>query len=305
MKQHGGRLETSLPLARWRHYIARHPKIPAFLPRRLTARTDLASMRPKPTATSDVSDLPILYRDEYYLAVEKPAGLLVHRSAIDRHETHYALQHVRDQIGRRVYPVHRMDKPTSGVLLFGLDSEAARRMVAQFTQRAVRKAYLAVVRGHTPTEALIDHPLKEELDAASEADADANKPAQAAITAYRRLAIVELPYAVSRYASARYSLLEVTPRTGRKHQIRRHMKHVFHPVIGDTSHGDGRHNRFFRERLQCRRLLLAATRLEFTHPYSGEPVTIDAPLDAAFLAVVDQLDWRDALPRVRSKRLRR
>ena len=199
-------------------------------------------------------DLPILYRDEHYLAVEKPAGLLVHRSAIDRHEIHYALQRVRDQIGRRVYPVHRMDKPTSGVLLFGLDS-----------------------------------------------DADAAKPAQEAITAYRRLALAELPYAVGRYASARYSLLEVMPRTGRKHQIRRHMKHVFHPVIGDTSHGDGRHNQFFRERLQCRRLLLAATRLDFIHPYSGKPVSITAPLDQAFLSVIRQLDWRDALPRTCSK----
>src|SRR3569832_2537026 len=87
------------------------------------------------------------------------------------------------------------------------------------------------------------------------------------------------------------------PHTGRKHQIRRHMKHVFHPVIGDTSHGDGRHNRFFREHLHCRRLLLAATRLEFAHPYSGAPVAIAAPLDAAFLAVEEQLGWRDALPR--------
>ena len=246
-------------------------------------------------------DLPILYRDEHYLAVEKPAGLLVHRSAIDRHEIHYALQRVRDQIGRRVYPVHRMDKPTSGVLLFGLDSDAARRMVTQFTQHAVRKTYFAVVRGHTPSEALIDYPLREELDAATDGDADAAKPAQEAITAYRRLALAELPYAVGRYASARYSLLEVMPRTGRKHQIRRHMKHVFHPVIGDTSHGDGRHNQFFRERLQCRRLLLAATRLDFIHPYSGDPVSITAPLDQAFLSVIRQLDWRDALPRTCSK----
>lgn len=239
--------------------------------------------------------LDILYHDAHLIAINKPAGLLVHRSAVDRHETRYALQLLRDQIGQRVYPVHRLDKPTSGVLLFALNPEAAARLTVTFTSREVNKQYLAVVRGHTPEQACIDYPLKEELDAASDALAQADKPAQDAITDYRRLATAELPIPVGRYPSARYSLIEATPRTGRKHQIRRHMKHVFHPVIGDTSHGDGRHNQFFRDHLHCRRLLLAATRLTFPHPDNGRPMTINAPLDREFAAVIERLGWREKI----------
>ncbi|MCW8904143.1 pseudouridine synthase, partial [Sedimenticola sp.] len=165
-----------------------------------------------------MSELTILYRDEHYIAVDKPAGLLVHRTRISE-DTRFVLQTLRDQIGRRVYPVHRLDRPTSGVLVFGLDSDAARRLVQLFEQRQVRKRYLAVVRGYTAESDVIDYPLREE----------GHKAPQAAVTGYRRLATVELPIAVGRYASARYSLLEVRPETGRMHQIRKHMKHIFHP----------------------------------------------------------------------------
>ncbi len=239
--------------------------------------------------------LDILYRDEHLIAINKPAGLLVHRSAVDRYETRYALQLLRDQIGQRVYPVHRLDKPTSGVLLFALNPETAARLTVTFTSREVNKQYLAVVRGHTPEQARIDYPLKEELDAASDTLAQADKPAQEAITDYRRLASAELPYPVGRYAVARYSLIEATPRTGRKHQIRRHMKHVFHPVIGDTTHGDGRHNQFFREHLRCQRLLLSATKLTLIHPYTQQPVEIATPLDSAFISVIERLEWLEKL----------
>ena len=242
-----------------------------------------------------VDNLDILYRDEHLIAIDKPAGLLVHRSAVDRHETRYALQMLRDQIGRRVYPVHRLDKPTAGVLLFALHPEAAAKLTDTFSGRDVSKRYLAVVRGHTPERARIDYPLQERLDRASDARARADKPAQAALTDYRRLALTELPYPVGRYASARYSLIEATPLTGRKHQIRRHMKHVFHPLIGDTTHGDGKHNRFFREQLHCSRLLLSATRLVFTHPYSRETIEINAPLDAAFKLVLERLNWTGSI----------
>lgn len=241
--------------------------------------------------------LEILYRDDWLVAVNKPAGLLVHRSMIDRHETRFALQLVRDQIGQRVYPVHRLDKPTSGALLFALDPDTARRMTERFGAGEIAKQYLAVVRGHSAEQDLIDYPLKEPLDKMSDARADRNKPAQSAITAYRRLATVELPHPVGRYATARYSLLEFAPRTGRKHQIRRHMKHVFHPIIGDTSYGDGRHNQFFRRHLGCRRLLLAATALRFAHPHTAVKVAIQAPLASDFHQVVQALGWEDVATR--------
>jgi tRNA pseudouridine65 synthase len=237
--------------------------------------------------------MQILYHDDCLVAVNKPAGLLVHRSAVDRRETRFAMQLLRDQIGRRVYPVHRLDRPTSGVLLFALDSDTAREVSGQFCAGAVGKTYLAVVRGYTDQAALIDYPLREQQDRMTDARADPDKPAQPALTGYRRLATVELPYPVGRYAGARYSLLEVEPKTGRKHQIRRHLKHIFHPVVGDTTHGDGKHNRLFRDRLDCHRLLLAATRLELSHPQTGAALRIEAPLQGDFQNLIQRLGWSE------------
>lgn len=227
-----------------------------------------------------MSELKILYRDEHYIAVDKPAGLLVHRTRISE-DSRFVLQTLRDQIGRRVYPVHRLDRPTSGVLVFGLDSEAARRLVGLFERRQVEKRYLAVVRGYAAESACIDYALQEET----------GKAPQAAVTAYRRLATVELPIAVGRYATARYSLLAVRPETGRMHQIRKHMKHIFHPIVGDTTHGDGRHNQLFRERFGIRRLLLTASELRFVHPFSGVPLSIGAGLDGEMVRLFECLGW--------------
>ena len=237
-------------------------------------------------------ELPVVYRDDWLVAIHKPAGLLVHRSAIDRHETRFAIQMLRDQLGQRVWPVHRLDKPTSGVLLFALDPHSARLMSDRFAERETQKSYLAVVRGHTRETETIDYPLREELDKLSDANADQDKPAQTAVTEYRRLGTMELPHAVGRYATARYSLLRVSPLTGRKHQIRRHMKHIFHPIVGDTTHGDGKHNAFFREQLDCHRLLLAAHELSFRHPVSGESVCIRAEPDAGFRRIMDRFDYQ-------------
>lgn len=235
--------------------------------------------------------LEILYKDEALVAVNKPAGLLVHRSMIDRHETEFALQLVRDQIGQRVYPFHRLDKPTSGVLVFGLNAEIGRQMTELFTTRAVEKQYLAVVRGYTVEEGLIDYPLKEQLDRIADAQADTDKAAQPAVTGYRRLNTIELPHPVGPYQTARYSLVALTPQTGRKHQLRRHMKHIFHPIVGDTTHGDGRHNQLFRDEFDCHRLLLAATRLSFVHPVSGERLVIEARPGPLFERILDRFGW--------------
>ncbi len=240
--------------------------------------------------------LEILYADEHLIAINKPSGLLVHRSLIDRRETRFAVQLLRDQVGRMVYPVHRLDKPTSGVLLFALSPETAQKLSEAFTQGAVRKTYLAVVRGVPEAEGRIDYPLVEEPDRVADRQARANKPAQAAITDYRRLAEVELPCAVGRYPSSRYSLVEACPQTGRRHQLRRHFKHIFHPIIGDTKYGEGRHNRFFRETYDCHRLLLAATELRFPHPVDGRTVQVSAPLEAVFSGVLTRLGWQAHIP---------
>jgi len=235
--------------------------------------------------------LEILYRDDRLVAVHKPAGLLVHRSAIDRHETRFALQMLRDQIGRTVFPVHRLDKPTSGVLLFALDASGARQLGTVFEAGAIDKAYVAVVRGYAPETARIDHPLKDETDPMTDRLARPDKAARPAITELRRLASVELPFSDGRHETSRYALVEARPLTGRRHQLRRHLKHIFHPIIGDTTHGDGHHNRLFRERFGCHRLLLAAVALRFPHPTTGAPLCITAPPAEDFLHITRQLGW--------------
>lgn len=240
--------------------------------------------------------LPILYQDEHLVAVHKPAGLLVHRSWIDRHETRFALQLVRDQLGRMVFPVHRLDKPTSGVLLFALDAVVACALGQVFMDGLVEKTYLAVVRGVPPAQGLIDHPLREEYDRHDDPRARAGKAPQPARTRFATLASAELPFAVGRYSTSRYALVEAWPETGRKHQLRRHFKHLHHPLIGDTKHGEGRHNRFFRDQFDCRRLLLAAVELRLPHPVDGSLLTLTAPLEQNFACLLDPLGWRTAVP---------
>lgn len=239
--------------------------------------------------------MEILYLDDHLVAVNKPAGLLVHRSPIDRHETRFALQEVRAMLGRRVYPVHRLDKPTSGVLLFALAPETARSLADAFAGGGVTKRYLAVARGIVPDEGVIDHPLAEEPDRLDGPAGDETLP-RPAVTAYRRLAAAELPFAVGRYPTSRYSLVLLEPRTGRRHQLRRHLKHLFHPIIGDTKHGEGRHNRLFREEFACGRLLLHAVELTLSHPVSGRPLTVTAPVDPSFAGLLERLGWRAAVP---------
>jgi tRNA pseudouridine65 synthase len=235
--------------------------------------------------------LEILYADDQLVAIDKPAGLLVHRSKIDRHETRFAMQMLRDQIGRHVYPVHRLDKPTSGVLLFAQNSDIARIMTEQFTQRQVTKQYLAIVRGYTDDQGRIDKPLREEHDPMTDRLARQDKEAQPAITEYRTLARAELPFPVRPYDTGRYSLLRLYPLTGRRHQIRRHLNHIAHPVIGDVNHGDRYHNQFFRRHFDCHRLLLMAQGLEFIHPETNEKIRIAASMDETFVRVMAGMGW--------------
>ncbi len=239
--------------------------------------------------------LPILFQDEHFVAVNKPSGLLVHRSMIDRHETRFALQILRDQLGQHVYPLHRLDKPTSGVLLFALSKQAASDASALFATRAMKKTYWAITRGHCPEEGRIDYALSVELDKISDKNAQKDKPAQSACTQFRCLAQTEQPFEIDRYPNSRFSLVECKPETGRKHQIRRHLKHISHPIIGDAKHGKGNYNRYFRDQLDAGRLLLAAMSLEFEHPYRNETLTVNAPLDEVFLSVINRFGWNDCL----------
>lgn len=239
--------------------------------------------------------LTILYRDASLVVIDKPPNLLVHRSEIDRHETRFAIQILRDQIGQRVWPAHRLDRGTSGTLLFALSPDIARRLGQQFEAGSVAKRYLAVVRGHPAGSGEIDHPLSRQRDDYEFQGERASQEAQPALTRYRTLATVELPVAIDRYPSSRYALLELEPITGRRHQLRRHLKHIAHPIIGDATYGKGRHNRYFAEHLGCRRLLLASTHLAFDHPEDGRRIEIDAPVGGDFAALLARFNWTKAL----------
>jgi len=237
--------------------------------------------------------LPILYADPQLVVANKPSGLLVHRSPIDRYETRFAVQLLRDQLGRRVYPVHRLDKGTSGALVFALDRETAAKLAADFANQRVAKTYLAVVRGWPAESGEIDHPLEAVPDCYAPVAETGPKPAR---TRYRRLATVELPHRVDRYPTSRYALVELEPDSGRRHQLRRHLAHVSHPIIGDSTYGKGRHNRLFAELYGVSRLLLACIRLELTHPVTGAPLVIHAEPGVEFTALLQRLGWQQAAP---------
>lgn len=204
---------------------------------------------------NDFPDLAIVYQDDVLVAVNKPSGLAVHRGWAQ--DPAYALTLVRDQVGRRVHPVHRLDKATSGVLLFAFDPDVVRRVQKQFEDGRVEKSYLALVRGIPPESGIIDHPVKRALRGTGQ-----RIPA---ITEYRRLATFE-----------RFALIEARPKTGRLHQIRRHFKHLSHPLVGDVRYGKGDINRLFRERFGLHRLALHARELRLEHPESGEDLRLVA-----------------------------
>ncbi|WP_417618157.1 tRNA pseudouridine(65) synthase TruC [Oceanisphaera sp.] len=238
----------------------------------------------------------IIYEDESLVAINKEAGLLVHRSWLDKGETRFAMQLTRDAVGCHVFPVHRLDRPTSGVLLFAKNATVARTLTEAFTEQKVRKQYLAVVRGYMPEQGTLDYALSLQLDDIADKFASSDKPPQSAVTHWQSLAQIELPFAVSKkHPTTRYSLVSLTPETGRKHQLRRHMAHLFHPIVGDTTHGEGRHNRFFRQQYDCQRMLLHANRLSFTHPVSQAPLHLSAGLDADWQKLLGEFGWQAAL----------
>lgn len=278
--------------------------------------------------------LTILYQDEFMVAVDKPAGLFVHRSFMDKDEIYFALQLVRDQVRQYVYPVHRLDRPTSGVLLFALTKDVATKLNEAFANKssqvglrsqlktelavesdhnlvqqdkvaelstnegidgcdvAMVKTYYAVVRGHLAIpEDLIDHALKEKLDKLGDKNVNRDKPAQSAQSYYQVKQQASLPIKVGKFDSVRYSLVEVRPITGRRHQIRRHLAHLRHPILGDINYGDNKQNPFFIQHFGFKRLMLHAKSLEFNHPVSNERIKISAPFDRQWQQIFTAFEW--------------
>jgi len=229
----------------------------------------------------------VVYEDDALLAVDKPAGLLVHRSAIAADVDDFLLERLQADRGGPLYLAHRLDRATSGVVLLERGREVAGLLGRQFMARTIVKRYFAVVRGWPEAQGVIDHPLP---------DVRERGPRKAAQTQWRTLATATVPIALGRYPEQRYALVEALPLTGRYRQIRKHFHHVSHHLVGDTSHGRGDHNRLWRMHLHVHRLLLHAWRLELAHPRSERPLALSAPLDAEWLRVIDRFGWREALP---------
>jgi len=224
--------------------------------------------------------LEIIYQDENIVAINKPHGLLVHQSSIARDAEEFALQLLRDQIEKNVWPSHRLDRKTSGLLLFSLNKETDTLMQQLFRENLIKKKYLAIVRGHTPDDMEIDYPLAKE-----------NGTIQDAFTYFKTLKRAEIPFAFGKHQTSRYSLVQAEPQTGRMHQLRKHFAHINHPIIGDRPHGCNKQNKFFKETWQMDKMLLHASALSFIHPVSKIAIELEAQPQPEFIRMMDLMHW--------------
>lgn len=225
-------------------------------------------------------ELQILFEDEFLIAIHKPNGLLVHRTKIATDAEEFALQILRDQIGQRVYPTHRLDRKTSGVLLFAKDEETNREMQMQFMEQEVSKTYKAIVRGWTEDEGTVDYALTT----------DKGK-VQDAVTHYKTVERTEIDLPNGKFSTARFSLVELTPETGRMHQLRKHLAHIFHPIIGDRPHGCNKQNKLFLEHFSMIEMMLHAENLTFKHPKTGEAILIQSEIQGEFKRMLTRLKF--------------
>lgn len=225
-------------------------------------------------------NLEIIYEDEYLIAINKPHGLLVHRSKLAKDAKEFALQMLRDQIGAHVFPCHRIDRKTSGILLFAKDTETNRLMQKMFLEGQLEKKYLAIIRGFSKENEIIDYPLKKD-----------DGTIQESITHYKTIAKTEIELPHLSHPTSRYSLVEVCPKTGRMHQIRKHLAHIFHPIIGDRPHGCNKQNKLFKERWNMNTMMLHAHQLHFTHPITNNDIQMKANISDEFVRAMEFLGF--------------
>lgn len=234
-----------------------------------------------------ISKLDILWEDEFIVAINKPAGLLVHKTPLDHYEKRNAKDILSDQLEMEVYPLHRLDKATSGVLLFSKDKKNNKKLHECISAESTVKSYLCVCRGYVPESGRIDKALRH--------PEDKNSALKEAVTNFKRIGISELDVPVSRYATSRYSLVEVKPETGRMHQIRMHFAHLRHYIVGDKKHGERHHNKVFKDIHKLQRMFLHATEISFSHPLTAEVVKVFAPIDRSWEKCLDLCGWNELL----------
>ncbi len=207
-------------------------------------------------------EFEIIYQDEHVIAINKPYGYFVHKSSLDATSSKIIMKLLRDQIGQYVYPAHRLDRKTTGVLLFALDKESLVNLNRNFESRDTYKEYIAICRGYLPDSGEIDYPLINEMDGRE----------QDAVTKYEVLQKSEIPLAHGKFQTSRYSLVKFIPITGRMHQIRRHAKHIFHPILADRPHGCSKQNRLFLEKYNLNEMTLHAYNLKINHPQKADTI---------------------------------
>lgn len=219
-----------------------------------------------------------MYQDDFLVAINKPAGLLVHRTKLARDAREFALQLLRDQLGYHVFPIHRLDRKTSGVLLFAKHADFVHPFQLAMQEINTQKRYVAIVRGFFPEEMFVDHPLINEKG-----------KEQDAITHFRLLQQIEIPLPFGKFETSRYSLIEALPKTGRMHQIRKHLNHIRYPIIGDRPHGCNKQNSLFLKEFSLTKMLLHAESITLMHPFSNEEMMITVALPAHFLEIMERL----------------
>ncbi|MCX6124637.1 MAG: pseudouridine synthase [Proteobacteria bacterium] len=246
-------------------------------------------------ASGGISDFQILYQDDNLVAIDKPAGISVHRDKFSAKGMPACLQILRDQLDQEVWPVHRLDSATSGVLLFALSKQVVAATMEQFATRQTKKTYQAIVRGWLRAEILCEIPMQKNSERGGGPENGPTKKMQEAVTSFLPLQYLEMPWKNERFPTSRYTYVLVTPRTGRFHQIRRHGNYLAHPLVGDTKHGDGEHNRIWRVEQQSSRLMLHASALSFLHPLENKVTEIYSPLPDSFARHLVELPWTPSL----------
>lgn len=221
--------------------------------------------------TNNSQQLDIIYQDPYLVAVNKPHNIPVHKSKMSRNKSAFVLPQLRNQISQHVYPINRLDSKTGGVVLFALSGEICGMVQKQFMEHTVQKEYVAVVRGYVSAQGHIDYDLT-----------NPDNKTQSAITDYQLLQTVEVNIPFGKHPTSRYSLVQIQPKTGRYHQIRKHFAHLRHPIIADRPHGCNKQNKLFKNQFKHTTMLLHCSGLKFTHPISGEAIQLYANLHSDF-----------------------
>ena len=232
-------------------------------------------------------NLEIIFEDEYLLCVHKPNNVLVHHAFHSRNvaEEDSLLQLIKNELGIKVYPIHRLDRKTSGIILLAKETHFVSKFQELFTNNEINKTYFGIVRGFSPETKTIDSPVKGR-------DANVHKEA---LTHLKTLEKVTLNIPVKPYDSSRYSLVELSPKTGRMHQLRVHSNKISHPLIGDPKYGDKNHNLMFEENFGCTNMFLHAGKLDFKHPFTTEELTLKATFPKDWITLFDEFSWGNPL----------